>query len=694
MGKIDFSIGQPEPVPEEKTILVNVKGRHASAVFRDIITSGSRGIYASFTFDAVWDDLTKIAVFEGSERKIDVELTGESCEVPPEVMEMPKSYLRIGVYGVDGTGSIVIPTVYASVRRIEQGTDPSGEHPAEKTKTLVEKLMEAAQAARDAADEAERLAQSVRDDADAGEFDGEDGNGIWWTVSRITSTGVPGYGEIRASYLKGRSGAPAAHDLVVGPLIGETSSIANLYEISSVVGQNCALRGIGTIKGVHGDPGFAPEVTIETIPGGTRITITSAAHQEGQSFDVMDGAGGGSDEFVATYTLGQTSSCDKTYAEIMAAWLAGQTVFARATGVAVGQTANVYAAQNGDMVAILTVTAASAVRLTHTSADVISWVLLGIDATDIQYLDEFLVNSGYYKKPSTGIPASDLEEGAIPIVPSKTSELQNDIGFVQAGELAEVAKTGDYNDLEGKPSVDDSPTSGSDALVKSGGVAAAIASAVAGVTQIRFAVVQALPAVGADGTIYLVPNSGSGTNIYDEYIYVNGAYERLGTTEVDLTGYRKAADQDVIDRQQNAAIAGKYVKPDGGVPKTDMAEDVKTSLGKADTALQQHQDISGKADKVTEVTVATDGAVTQALDAGKVYHFTGSLTALTLTLNAAAAGQQAQYHFDFLSSATAPTVTIPATVTMPDGWTVEANTRYEVDILDGYGVAKSWEVTA
>lgn len=165
------------------------------------------------------------------------------------------------------------------------------------------------------------------------------------------------------------------------------------------------------------------------------------------------------------------------------------------------------------------------------------------------------------------------------------------------------------------------------------------------------------------------------------------------TQHQSLADYRTSQAQDEIDLQQNAAIEAKYTKPDGGVPKTDMAEDVKTSLGRADTALQQHQDISGKADKVTEVTVSTAGDVTQALDAGKVYHFTGALTALTLTLNAAAAGQQ-QYHLDFVSGATAPTVTIPATVTMPDGWTVEANTRYEIDILDGYGVAQSWEVTA
>ena len=39
---------------------------------------------------------------------------------------------------------------------------------------------------------------------------------------------------------------------------------------------------------------------------------------------------------------------------------------------------------------------------------------------------------------------------------------------------------------------------------------------------------------------------------------------------------------------------GTYSKPSSGIPKTDLASAVQTSLGKADTALQNHQDISGK----------------------------------------------------------------------------------------------------
>lgn len=40
-----------------------------------------------------------------------------------------------------------------------------------------------------------------------------------------------------------------------------------------------------------------------------------------------------------------------------------------------------------------------------------------------------------------------------------------------------------------------------------------------------------------------------------------------------------------------AAVAAKYTKPSGGIPATDLAAAVQTSLGKADTALQTHQQL-------------------------------------------------------------------------------------------------------
>ena len=45
---------------------------------------------------------------------------------------------------------------------------------------------------------------------------------------------------------------------------------------------------------------------------------------------------------------------------------------------------------------------------------------------------------------------------------------------------------------------------------------------------------------------------------------------------------------------------GTYSKPSGGIPKTDLADDVQASLSKANSALQEHQDVSGKQDTLIQ----------------------------------------------------------------------------------------------
>lgn len=93
-------------------------------------------------------------------------------------------------------------------------------------------------------------------------------------------------------------------------------------------------------------------------------------------------------------------------------------------------------------------------------------------------------------------------------------------------------------------------------------VTTAINNALADITGIDFQVVASysdLPATGTKGVIYLVPNSGSTPNVYDEYIWVtNGgtsSYEKIGTTAVDLSGYWAKADLVAITNAEIDAIA-------------------------------------------------------------------------------------------------------------------------------------------
>lgn len=84
--------------------------------------------------------------------------------------------------------------------------------------------------------------------------------------------------------------------------------------------------------------------------------------------------------------------------------------------------------------------------------------------------------------------------------------------------------------------------SGGSKLPDESRVNALIATAVGGITGFNAEVVQTLPQTGAVGTIYLVPKQGSGTDIHDEYIYVNNSWELIGTTQIDISNKADKAD--------------------------------------------------------------------------------------------------------------------------------------------------------
>lgn len=75
-------------------------------------------------------------------------------------------------------------------------------------------------------------------------------------------------------------------------------------------------------------------------------------------------------------------------------------------------------------------------------------------------------------------------------------------------------------------------------------VQAAIKESLSGITGIDIQVVESLPTTGTKGVIYLVAHThGSGDN-YDEYVWVasKSAFEKIGNTDIDLSGYLKMTD--------------------------------------------------------------------------------------------------------------------------------------------------------
>lgn len=84
---------------------------------------------------------------------------------------------------------------------------------------------------------------------------------------------------------------------------------------------------------------------------------------------------------------------------------------------------------------------------------------------------------------------------------------------------------------------DSTPTANSSNPVTSAGVKTYVDEAIGSITGIDFQIVTQLPQTGQKGVIYLVSNGGASGNSYDEYIWVSNAFEKIGTTDVDLSNY-------------------------------------------------------------------------------------------------------------------------------------------------------------
>lgn len=134
-------------------------------------------------------------------------------------------------------------------------------------------------------------------------------------------------------------------------------------------------------------------------------------------------------------------------------------------------------------------------------------------------------------KPTTiagyGITDAKIEGQAITLgsnsvtVPTDTNQLTNGAGFQTAGD-----------------------------------VQSAISEAVGDITGFEFQIVEELPGTGENGVIYLVSNDGSGQNIYDEYIWTGTGYEKIGTTDVDLSNYWSKTELVAIQNSEIDDIMG------------------------------------------------------------------------------------------------------------------------------------------
>lgn len=87
-------------------------------------------------------------------------------------------------------------------------------------------------------------------------------------------------------------------------------------------------------------------------------------------------------------------------------------------------------------------------------------------------------------------------------------------------------------------------------------MASAIATAIAGFTGISFSLVESLPETGKEGVIYLIPHAHGTGDFHDEYIWLKElkTFEKVGSTDVDLSGYVKKSELVPISNEEIDAM--------------------------------------------------------------------------------------------------------------------------------------------
>lgn len=103
----------------------------------------------------------------------------------------------------------------------------------------------------------------------------------------------------------------------------------------------------------------------------------------------------------------------------------------------------------------------------------------------------------------------------------------------------------------------------------------AISAAIAKAPHLKREIVEQLPEVSAanDSTIYMVgTGAGSETSVYKEYMLINGKFELLGDSKVDLTNYATKIE---VETAKNDAITAAGTAADGKIA---------TEIGKLDVA--------------------------------------------------------------------------------------------------------------
>lgn len=325
-----------------------------------------------------------------------------------------------------------------------------------------------------------------------------------------------------------------------------------------------------------------------------------------------------------------------------------------------------------------------------------------------------------YQKPQNGIPPKDLSEGvqnsldkidALPdhivtdanyvhtdnnYTTKEKTKLANAITEEQDPTVPQWAKQptkpsytpqevdalpadtplfdGDYNSLTNKPDLSGFTTISVNNLVNyylksETYTKQEVQSLIAVIQQFHYEIYASTSDVTnpQSNVLYLIGPIGTGADKYEEYVYANSQFVKIGDTSIDLSGYYTSQQTDsAITSALNTALAD-YTSTAALTLLLAGKEDVTTIVAPVNT------------------TDATLSITTLTTEVGKYYRLDVAVETLTVTLPAITDLTTVRTVVIYLKGGTTPSITISTAdskdVYFQDGFEIEANSTYEINCL-------------
>ena len=186
-------------------------------------------------------------------------------------------------------------------------------------------------------------------------------------------------------------------------------------------------------------------------------------------------------------------------------------------------------------------------------------IISSIENTPTEGSDNLITSGGVYsaiKKVEQSSEESNQE------LLNKISEVNTDL----TNEISQIRTVNIPNAI--KESIIDNLDSTATDKALSANQGNILKTMISNLANLRIEVVTKLPSTGEVNVIYLVKTVRKNSNVYDEYIYVENTWEKIGNTEVDLSNY--------YTKEQVYSKSEVYTKTEVDNIKNDIESNIPT----------------------------------------------------------------------------------------------------------------------